>query len=168
MVENLLTLVASIEDLRQLASELRLFAVVDACDSPAIQFKIAELGPTDTLCLYRGEVAPEILEIAPYLIKVDEGLLEWMVETIWDEPWGIFIVSKSNTTTLLRHLRKFLLVQGEDGTSLYFRYYDPRVLLTFLPSCTPAELGTFFGPINAYGVMDYQNHHIIVYHLRNL
>jgi hypothetical protein len=41
-------------------------------------------------------------------------------------------------------------VRTEDGTRLIFRYYDPRVLRVYLPTCRPAELETFFGPIDAF------------------
>jgi hypothetical protein len=53
-------------------------------------------------------------------------------------------------SNLRHHLRKFLRVQDEDGRRLFFRYYDPRVLRAYLPSCTSEELDTVFGPIGAY------------------
>lgn len=31
-----------------------------------------------------------------------------------------------------------------------FRYYDPRVLRVYLPTCRPDELRTVFGPIRSY------------------
>jgi hypothetical protein len=46
-----------------------------------------------------------------------------------------------------KHLRGFLLVKAEGGAELYFRFYDPRV---FVPTCTPEEAHTFFGPIRAF------------------
>ncbi len=39
-------------------------------------------------------------------------------------------------------------MQREGGGTLLFRYYDPRVLRIFLPTCTPAELREFFGPLS--------------------
>ena len=42
------------------------------------------------------------------------------------------------------------LVYRRDGTPLYFRYYDPRVLRVFLPTCTPAQLKHMFGPADAF------------------
>jgi hypothetical protein len=33
---------------------------------------------------------------------------------------------------------------------LIFRYYDPRVLRVYLPTCWPAEVSTFFGPVSAF------------------
>jgi hypothetical protein len=32
---------------------------------------------------------------------------------------------------------------------LAFRYYDPRVLNAYLPTCTPQELKAVFGPLQA-------------------
>jgi hypothetical protein len=51
---------------------------------------------------------------------------------------------------LRRHLREFLRVRDEAGKRLIFRYYDPRILRVYLPTCWPAELNTFFGPISAF------------------
>ena len=151
MSEHLQTLPVTLEDLRQLASEKRLYAVLDACDAPAIQAKIGELSSPGALCLYRGEVAPEILEIAPYLVRLDETLLQWLVETVWSEPWGVFVATTLEPEAVRKHLRKFLMVKDEAGESMYFRYYDPRVLPTFLESCNRQELASFFGGMAAFG-----------------
>ena len=49
---------------------------------------------------------------------------------------------------LRRHFRKFLKVEDPKGKSLIFRYYDPRVLRVYLPTCNAMELQTVFGPVN--------------------
>ena len=36
----------------------------------------------------------------------------------------------------------------------YFRYYDPRVLRVYLPTCNARELQTVFGPVLRYLVED--------------
>ena len=38
----------------------------------------------------------------------------------------------------------------EAGRRLIFRYYDPRVLRVYLPTCWPAELETVFGPVDCF------------------
>jgi hypothetical protein len=38
----------------------------------------------------------------------------------------------------------------EDGRELYFRFYDPRVLRVFLPTCTLQQTAEFFGPVSSY------------------
>ncbi len=42
------------------------------------------------------------------------------------------------------------MVYDEEGKPLYFRYYDPRVLRAYLPTCNESELQTVFGPVNHY------------------
>src|SRR5919206_403386 len=42
------------------------------------------------------------------------------------------------------------LLYRRDGTPLYFRYYDPRVLNVFLPTCSGAQLKEMFGPVDAF------------------
>lgn len=38
-------------------------------------------------------------------------------------------------------------VRDEQGRSMYFRYYDPRVLGVYLPMCTEEEKRAAFGPV---------------------
>jgi hypothetical protein len=42
------------------------------------------------------------------------------------------------------------MVKDYKGRRLLFRYYDPRVLRVYLPTCLPNELETVFGPVKAY------------------
>ena len=42
------------------------------------------------------------------------------------------------------------MVHGPDGKRLYFRYYDPRVLRVYLPTCNTEETKFIFGPLAAY------------------
>jgi hypothetical protein len=44
------------------------------------------------------------------------------------------------------------VVQGVDEEPMYFFYYDPRVIVSFLESCDKEELEEFYGPVMAYGV----------------
>ena len=44
------------------------------------------------------------------------------------------------------------MVYDEKGTPLYFRFYDPRVLRIYLPTCNESELQTVFGPVNHFYV----------------
>ena len=61
------------------------------------------------------------------------------------QAWGIFLRSDDLLRTLRRHLRTFLRVKDESGRFLLFRYYDPRVLRIYLPTCHEGELKTVFG-----------------------
>ena len=130
-----------------------LFAILDACDEPRIPAKVLELGDRAE-SLYRGRAEEEHWAIAPYLVQVDEPLLDWIVEALSGTPWGILAFAATDLDSLRKHFRRFLKVEGPDGQKLYFRFYDPRVLPTFLNSCGPEEAIRFFGPVDTYLVFN--------------
>jgi hypothetical protein len=148
-------------DLERLAAEGKLFAVLDACGSPPIQAKIRCLVPETVLCLHRTK-NEDLLKNAPYVAKVDRDLLSWLVTTVWTEPWGIFLAGTADLATLYRHLRKFLVIKDPEDEVVYFRYYDPRVLPTFLSACNDEELDEFFGPILAMGTSGDSSNNVVI------
>src|SRR5215208_6384436 len=83
----------SLFDVRQRARSGRLYAILDACDAPLVPPKVATLGETRGVSLYRGGAEERHADIAPYLVAVDEPLLDWIFETLWGEPWGILVAS---------------------------------------------------------------------------
>lgn len=103
-------------------------------------------------CLYRGAVPEELAPAAPYLVELDaeKPFTRWLLQHGWRESWGVFCTAAVPLGELARHFRRFLLVRDEAGRRLYFRYYDPRVLRAYLPTCTPAELETVFGPVTRF------------------
>lgn len=129
-----------------------LYAVLDACDEPRVLAKVEELRPKRAVSLYRGWAESDYYDIAPYLVAVDGSVLNWLVDNLWADPWGVFVSTSVDMAALRRHLRHFLMVEDPDGRKLYFRFYDPRVLETYLQNCSPAEASQFFGPANAFGV----------------
>jgi hypothetical protein len=107
-------------------------------------------------CLYHGDIAPELEVVAPYLVQLeyDDRYSQQLIERAWGNSWGIFLKSGASITTLRRHLRRLLSVRGPKGEILLFRYYDPRVLRVYLPTCRPDELETVFGPIDRFWLED--------------
>jgi hypothetical protein len=69
----------------------------------------------------------------------------------WGKAWGILTVAAADVTLTQQriHFKKFLRVKTEDGRELAFRYYDPRVLNVYLPTCTTEEFQTVLGPLTA-------------------
>jgi hypothetical protein len=145
---------ATLRQVRALADEGKLYAVLDACDTPIVPRKALEVGRRRAVSLYRGGAEEMYWAIAPYLFVVDGELLDWIVSELWPEPWGIFAVSDEDLDAVRRHFRRFLLVQAPNGEQWYFRFYDPRVLHPFLCAATAPELTSFFGALEALGVRD--------------
>lgn len=102
--------------------------------------------------LYEGEQGARLAQVAPYLVRLQKEslLLEALVKEGWGKSWGVYLTCTSPFQDLRRHLRHFLEVQLPDGKQVYFRFYDPRVLRVFLPTCTPEDTTQFFGPIQSY------------------
>jgi hypothetical protein len=142
---------SSVEDLRDICRDQpgTLYAILDACDEPRVPEKVKELGPERAVSLYRGWAERDYWAIAPYLVQVDEQLLDWIVQNLWQDPWGLFAVAATDIVALRKHFRRFLMVEDEDGERLYFRFYDPRVLNDFLATVSQGEAEQFFGPIDA-------------------
>ena len=74
-------------------------------------------------------------------------LTAWLLEAGRRQHAGILLSSTQQLPAVRRHLRRFLLVRDEAGNELFFRYYDPRVLRVYLPTCNSRELAIFFGPV---------------------
>ncbi len=68
---------------------------------------------------------------------------------------------------LHRHFRHFLIVKDESGRKLYFRFYDPRVLRVFLPTCTKTQLREFFGPVEVFVLEDENPTNALVFSLED-
>ena len=129
------------------------FMLVDAARSPPIYPRleaIAAFGRAQSL--YQGDIGAGLGHVLPWLVRLDRtpGPAAWFVEAGFGEAWGTFVIADLPFEDARRHLRKFNLVTGPDGASMVFRFFDPRVLRVFLPTCTPAELARFFGPLKGF------------------
>lgn len=126
---------------------LTAYAVLDGARSEAIYPAVAGSGLLYA-CLYEGKLPEVMLEVAPYLVRLepDAPLTEALLTERWGESWGVFVLARASLEELRRHFRRFLKVQDEDGKPLIFRWYDPRVLRVYLPTCNAAELRFLFGP----------------------
>ena len=110
----------------------------------------------DSISLYAG-LPLEILEsVSPYIFFLDEGgsLSYWLTEQGWGKSWGIYIRTAVNGEDLYHHFRKFITVFTDQGKELYFRFYDPRALRIFLPTCNENQLKEFFGPVDSFIMED--------------
>lgn len=107
------------------------------------------------MSLYRGDAEEVYADIAPYLLHVsNEELLEWLRQYSIKDGWGIVLSSTASFDAVRRHLRRFLKVLGPDDRRFYFRFYDPQVLETFLPTCSPDQLRQLYAEVVWYGMMD--------------
>jgi hypothetical protein len=91
--------------------------------------------------------------VGPYLVRIKCTSRYPEYLKIWTEELGsntgVLLLSSSWPQAIRSHLRSIFKVQDERGHKYYFRFYDPRVLRTYLPTCTARECREFFGPIRS-------------------
>jgi hypothetical protein len=126
--------------------------LLDGARDPGI-VGLLRAGGLEYTCLFSGPLHPELQAAAPYLVHLAAGspTTERLLRRGWGRAWGILTVAAPDVTLVQQrlHFKKFLRVRSEDGRELAFRYYDPRVLNVYLPTCTADEFHTLLGPLGA-------------------
>jgi hypothetical protein len=127
------------------------YAILDGASIPGLVQTLHRCNPTRE-CLYRGELDLDIAEVAPYVVHLEPNteFTDLVLNQGWGNHWGVFALTPADLFTMRQHLRKFLTVHDSGGKPLLFRYYDPRVLRVYLPTCNAEEITSFFGPISRY------------------
>jgi len=124
------------------------YAVIDGAGCPAL-LPMLDRHQVPSVCLYRGELEPELAEAAPYLAQLlpDSPFTRWFLGEGWDRHWGILLRTDATLAEVRRHLRRLTMARLPDQRVVYFRFYDPRVLRVYLPTCNAGEAERFFGPV---------------------
>ena len=131
---------------------LNTYAVLDGASIPDLLDHLYGDVRPDFACLYRGELEPDMAEVAPYLVLLTPGqpFTDWLLTEGLGKHWGIFAISPADLQATQKHFRTFLVVKDPEGNQIYFRYYDPRVFRVYLPTCKEEELEVLFGPLTGY------------------
>jgi hypothetical protein len=133
---------AALGALRALSAKGPLYAVLDTARGGRI-LQIVREGVEPHQSLYEGTEGETFEDVAPYLVgpmRADSTLLDHLVSEGWGSRWGIFCVGREPFRAIRTHFRRFLMVELEESRKkVYFRFYDPKVLLTLWPAFTPAQ-----------------------------
>jgi len=129
----------------------RVYAVLDGASIPNLRSLLAR-HQVSNVCLLPGNLDPELAQTAPYLTELSprSPSTERLLTQGWGNHWGILARSNADFRTLRMHFRKLLRAWDADSQPLHFRYYDPRVLRIYLPTCDAENLRVLFGPVTAY------------------
>lgn len=103
-------------------------------------------------CLFRGRLEPDVATVAPYLVGLIKGapFTDWLLDSECGLHYGIFATSRQSIQEMRKHVRNIFTVYKENGDPMYFRFYDPRVLRAYLPTCNGGELKSVFGPVDKF------------------
>jgi hypothetical protein len=127
-----------------------LYAVVDtAQDDKLHDLVFAALFPN---CLFLTDTFSPVGRAAPYLVPVEHAerlMREWRARGR-GRNWGLFVRAEIPIPRLLQRLRTLNLATLPDGRTVLFRWWDPRVLRVFLPTCAGAELAPWFDGVEEW------------------
>jgi hypothetical protein len=126
--------------------------LLDGARDPGIS-RLVRSGGLEYTCLFSGRLHPRLEAAAPWLVHLSarSPTTDRLLREGWGKAWGILAVAPAGISLGQHrlHFKKLLRVQTEEGAVLAFRYYDPRVLNLYLPTCTKQERQTVFGPLHA-------------------
>jgi hypothetical protein len=131
--------------------DFQIFSILDTARNEKIFPALME-SSLEYKCLFLGDIPRVMASAAPHLVllRQDSSFAKWLFRENWGNSWGIFLSSNWPLAALLNHFRELIMARLEDGSTYYFRFYDPRVLRVYLPTCNADEIKAFFGPVEGF------------------
>lgn len=125
-----------------------LYAVIDCARDERLLPAIQALAP-EARCLFDEPLDPELAEAAPWLLPTGPSVpfIDFWRREGRLRNWGFVFESREGIDVLRRHLKKLIRAALPDGKVVLFRFYDPRVLTTYLKTASAEDRMYFFGPI---------------------
>jgi hypothetical protein len=146
----------------------KLYCILDGAAVKDLPKKLYETRPPK-YSLIRGKLTPDMIHVAPYLVQLlpNGHFTKWVLDEGFGKNWGIFVHCRFSITEMRRHFRALISVHDETGKPLIFRFYDPRVIRKFLPTCEPNQIKTFFGKVETFFVEAENEEKLITYEFEN-
>lgn len=151
-----------------LSYRTRTYCVLDGASVPDLPKRLYEFDPPN-YSLMPGELTPDMVHVAPYVVIMapDGDFTKWILENGFGKNWGIFVQTRFSITEMRKHFRGLFTVHDETGKPMMFRFYDPRVIRKFLPTCDGDQVQTFFGKIDKFFVESGEGETLIAYSQEN-
>lgn len=136
----------------------RLYGVVDASRDKELAYAAPRRYGQTIHWLFEQGSGSHMLDVAPYLVPFafrpkypydGSGYLDLWAQRLGRSA-GILLITPADPESLRDHLSELFRVTDETDHRFFFRFYDPRVLRVYLPTCTAAETAEFFGPIRRF------------------
>lgn len=143
------------QQLEEWATKGQLFALVDPFFELPNHVVRQKLETKDTDPVFFEVIAwDQVTYEPPYLAKVESDTLDWLLNSLSTERWGIFLASEADMESLARHYQKFVIARGPDQNPYFLRFHDASVLEVLLKTWDAKERAVFFGPAMAFGLPD--------------
>lgn len=133
------------------------YAVVDAAQDWDFARSAWTHHGLEGFSLMGWDTPPHMQSVSPHLVPMKygtdypyagSGFLDLWADRL-GKNHGILIFTMAGRHRIFEHLESIFEAEDERGKRLFFRYYDPRVLRAYLPTCNEGEARQFFGPIRS-------------------
>lgn len=106
----------------------------------------------DWRCLYGTDLPRALAVVAPYVVGLSSHhpFAGWFARYGRGHNWGVMLRSAAPIDELAEHFAGMIRARLPEGREVLFRFYDPRVLRAYLPTCTKEELDAAFGPVESF------------------
>ena len=134
------------------------YGVIDLAAAAPLRARVARLNPPEGTFLMDRSASDDLVSFGPWLINIRLcPVIEsyWIRDGQWKN-WGYLIETDLSMAALQRHLKKFNLVEIEGRSdAVFFRYFDPVVLKSFLQEIADEDQRkAFLGPIETIVIAD--------------
>jgi hypothetical protein len=136
-----------------MAGSTKLYGVIDCARAPEAFEHLARLEPDAADCLFAGRLDPQVRRASPFVVELapSDPLSKLWRSSGWGKAWGLLFSSTASLPVVRRRLKHFTMVRLPDGSGpVLFRFWDPRVFRTFLPTVEPSDLSPWFEDIDRY------------------
>lgn len=127
------------------------YALVDGAQDERVHALLKADG-NDWRCLYGSDLPRALAEVAPYVagLSSHHPFAGWFARYGRGHNWGVMLRSAVSIDELAEHFAAMIRARLPEGREVLFRFYDPRVLRAYLPTCTKDELDAVFGPVESF------------------
>jgi hypothetical protein len=127
------------------------FALVDGAQDDRV-YPLVHAEGNDWRCLYGTDLPRVLATVAPYLVALSSHhpFSGYFARYGRANHWGVMLRSTASMDDLAEHFAAMIRARLPEGREVLFRFYDPRVLRAYLPTCTSQELDAVFGPVDAF------------------
>ncbi|WP_260428159.1 DUF4123 domain-containing protein [Burkholderia sp. Bp9031] len=108
---------------------------------------------TPRVLAHREELMPHLIDLAALDAQGQEiALARWQEEVTTERPPVVcaWLDTEASSDTAVEHIARHLVGPGEHGRTVFWRYYDPRVLSLTLAVLEPDQRRALLGPISTW------------------
>lgn len=129
------------------------FVLIDAALWGA-EIEVAKGFHSNFKSLFRGKAGEELSNVAPFLFSVQPqsdfaNWLKYRINKDAENRRVLWIRSSATLDELRKHFRRFLRVKKEDGSYMFFRFYDPYVIMAVFPQLTEKQQNDFLSCVES-------------------